>query len=235
MLWRDFAVRSAGFPVSGLEVFGRGDESARLREVAARPALPRGGHLAEPGRARERGRQGRRRAPASRAAQRRREEIGRQLLAALLREERHDRLLRPARVGTRSPTPGPPLDLAVRRARARARGASGGMGRPGARRAIDPALAVADRAAAPRTTCARALEAHPTRAGASAASPRSPAWRRAATRVAARRPRRARRDALARARRASSSSSPGATRPATPAAPTAPARSPTSTACATST
>jgi hypothetical protein len=33
-LQRDFAVRSAGFPVSGLEVFGRGDETERLRSVA---------------------------------------------------------------------------------------------------------------------------------------------------------------------------------------------------------
>ena len=33
-LWRDFAVRSAGFPVSGLDVFGGEDESARLAEVA---------------------------------------------------------------------------------------------------------------------------------------------------------------------------------------------------------
>lgn len=38
-LWRDFAVRSAGFPVSGLDVFGSGDESARIREVAADPAF----------------------------------------------------------------------------------------------------------------------------------------------------------------------------------------------------
>lgn len=36
-LWRDFAVRSAGFPVSGLEAFGGGDESARLRGVARDP------------------------------------------------------------------------------------------------------------------------------------------------------------------------------------------------------
>jgi hypothetical protein len=36
-LWRDFAVRSAGFPVSGLDAFGPGDESARLRAVAADP------------------------------------------------------------------------------------------------------------------------------------------------------------------------------------------------------
>jgi len=33
-LQRDFAVRSAGFPVSGLEVFGPGDETERLRSVA---------------------------------------------------------------------------------------------------------------------------------------------------------------------------------------------------------
>lgn len=36
-LWRDFAVRSAGFPVGGLDVFGGADESARLAEVAADP------------------------------------------------------------------------------------------------------------------------------------------------------------------------------------------------------
>jgi len=33
-LWRDFAVRSAGFPVSGLDAFGPGDESERLADVA---------------------------------------------------------------------------------------------------------------------------------------------------------------------------------------------------------
>ena len=37
MLWRDFAVRSAGFPVSGLETFGPGDEPGRLAAVAADP------------------------------------------------------------------------------------------------------------------------------------------------------------------------------------------------------
>jgi Lantibiotic dehydratase, N terminus len=37
VLWRDFAVRSAGFPVSGLEAFGAGDESGRLAAVAADP------------------------------------------------------------------------------------------------------------------------------------------------------------------------------------------------------
>ena len=36
-LWRDFAVRSAGFPVSGLKLFGPGDESVRLRGVARDP------------------------------------------------------------------------------------------------------------------------------------------------------------------------------------------------------
>jgi hypothetical protein len=36
-LWRDFAVRSAGCPVSGLDAFGAGDESARLRGVAQDP------------------------------------------------------------------------------------------------------------------------------------------------------------------------------------------------------
>jgi hypothetical protein len=39
MLSREFAVRSAGFPVSGLEVFGPGDESARLQVVACDPAF----------------------------------------------------------------------------------------------------------------------------------------------------------------------------------------------------
>jgi hypothetical protein len=38
-LWRDFAVRSAGFPVSGLEAFGSGDESVRLRGVARDPVF----------------------------------------------------------------------------------------------------------------------------------------------------------------------------------------------------
>lgn len=36
-LWRDFALRSAGFPVSGLEAFGCDDEGARLRAVARDP------------------------------------------------------------------------------------------------------------------------------------------------------------------------------------------------------
>jgi hypothetical protein len=39
VLWRDFAVRSAGFPVSGLEVFGSPDESDRLRLVARDPGF----------------------------------------------------------------------------------------------------------------------------------------------------------------------------------------------------
>jgi len=37
-LWRDFAVRSSGFPVAGLEAFGAG-EDARLAEVARDPAF----------------------------------------------------------------------------------------------------------------------------------------------------------------------------------------------------
>jgi hypothetical protein len=37
-LWRDFAVRSAGFPVEGLEAFGPGEE-ARLAAVARDPAF----------------------------------------------------------------------------------------------------------------------------------------------------------------------------------------------------
>jgi hypothetical protein len=36
-LWRDLAVRSAGFPVSGLDVFGSQDERAGLRVVARDP------------------------------------------------------------------------------------------------------------------------------------------------------------------------------------------------------
>ena len=38
-LRRDFAVRSAGFPVAGLDAFGAGDERARLHDVAADPAF----------------------------------------------------------------------------------------------------------------------------------------------------------------------------------------------------
>ena len=38
-LWRDFAVRSTGFPVEGLGVFGAPDESERLAEVARSPAF----------------------------------------------------------------------------------------------------------------------------------------------------------------------------------------------------
>jgi hypothetical protein len=34
VLWRDFAVRSAGFAIDGLDAFGGADEPARLREVA---------------------------------------------------------------------------------------------------------------------------------------------------------------------------------------------------------
>src|SRR5215831_6727101 len=36
-LWRDIAVRTAGFPVSGLDIFGSRDEQAALRAVARDP------------------------------------------------------------------------------------------------------------------------------------------------------------------------------------------------------
>ena len=36
-LWRDIAVRTAGFPVSGLDIFGSRDEQAALRAVARNP------------------------------------------------------------------------------------------------------------------------------------------------------------------------------------------------------
>src|SRR5215831_18535286 len=36
-LWRDLAVRTAGFPVSGLDIFGSRDEQAALRAVARDP------------------------------------------------------------------------------------------------------------------------------------------------------------------------------------------------------
>ena len=39
LMWRDFAVRSAGFPVEGLAAFGAGDESSRLAEVARNSAF----------------------------------------------------------------------------------------------------------------------------------------------------------------------------------------------------
>ena len=38
-LWKDFAVRSAGFPVAGLDVFAAPDESTGLQEVARNPAF----------------------------------------------------------------------------------------------------------------------------------------------------------------------------------------------------
>jgi hypothetical protein len=38
-MWRDFAVRSAGFPVDGLDVFGAGDETARLTAIAQDPGF----------------------------------------------------------------------------------------------------------------------------------------------------------------------------------------------------
>lgn len=39
LLWQDIAVRSAGFPIAGLDVFGPGDEPARLQAAARDPAF----------------------------------------------------------------------------------------------------------------------------------------------------------------------------------------------------
>jgi len=39
LLWRDFAVRSAGFAIDGLDEFGPGEESARLSDTARDPAF----------------------------------------------------------------------------------------------------------------------------------------------------------------------------------------------------
>ena len=39
LLWEDFAVRSAGFPITGVDVFGPGDEGGRLQTVARDPAF----------------------------------------------------------------------------------------------------------------------------------------------------------------------------------------------------
>ena len=100
-LRRDFAVRSAGFPVSGLDVFGADDERTGLREIAGDPAFREAVTWQNRGVARDRsGRpdQGGWRAEQAKAARGDRCS----LLAALLLEERHDRVLRPARVGRRS-------------------------------------------------------------------------------------------------------------------------------------
>ena len=60
-------MRSSGFPVEGLDVFGP-DEDARLAAVARDPAVPRGGRVAEPRVARARRRQARRGRRAARRA-----------------------------------------------------------------------------------------------------------------------------------------------------------------------
>jgi hypothetical protein len=95
-LRREFAVRGAGFPTSS----GRGaqDESGRLREIAADPAFrealtwqKRGALATAADGLLDDGVKPEQAAPAR---------GGRgPLLAALLLEERHDRVLRPARVG----------------------------------------------------------------------------------------------------------------------------------------
>ena len=99
-LWRDFAVRSSGFPVEGLDAFGP-DEDVRLAAVARDPAFREAvawqnrEALAKPSTSSRRAR----RQPVAPAPLDRRH---RQLLAALLLQERHDRLLRAARLGTDS-------------------------------------------------------------------------------------------------------------------------------------
>ena len=47
-LWRDLAVRKAGFAVSGLDVFGSEEESEGPGSGGARPGVRRGGDLAKP-------------------------------------------------------------------------------------------------------------------------------------------------------------------------------------------
>ena len=65
-LWRDFAVRSSGFPVEGLDGV-RARRGAAAGRGGARPGVPRGGGVAEPRVARARRRQARRAArPAAR-------------------------------------------------------------------------------------------------------------------------------------------------------------------------
>ena len=59
-LWRDFAVRSTGFRIAGLEVFGGARRGGAARRGCPRSGLPRGARLAEPRLAGARGRQARR-------------------------------------------------------------------------------------------------------------------------------------------------------------------------------
>jgi hypothetical protein len=100
-LRRDFAVRSAGFPVAGLDLFGADDEQARLRDIAADPAFREAVAWqnrdvlasAVDGLLDARG------APSK---DRRREEIVARYWQRYLREERHDWLLRAACVGRAS-------------------------------------------------------------------------------------------------------------------------------------
>ena len=116
-LWRDFAIRSSGFPVEGLEAFGP-DEDARLAAVARDPAFREAvawQSRESLARAVDKLAAGARRQPvAARAAGR----TSSELLAALLLQERHDRVLRAAGVGL------------VQRA---GRGYRGALGRAGAR------------------------------------------------------------------------------------------------------
>ena len=174
-----------GFPVSGLDGVRRRRGVRAPARGRGRRALPRGGDMAEPGGAGQRGRQGRRGRAGEAQPDAPARGDRRELLAALLREERHDRLLRPARVGPdrrRRPAAGG----AVGRPDPRARRASRGVGGAGARRGHRPRAEDRDRSARGGRP-ARAARGPPRRRAARArARPRSTAL------VAAR-------DALARA------------------------------------
>ena len=99
-MWRDIAVRTAGFPVSGLGIFGSPDEQAGLRAVASDPLFQTA--VTWQNRAAMRNAVAKIAARGPRARQRSAPPGGgrRQLLAAVLRQERHDRLLRAAGLGT---------------------------------------------------------------------------------------------------------------------------------------
>jgi hypothetical protein len=98
-LWRDIAVRTAGFPVSGLSIFGSRDEQAGLAAVASDPLFQTA--VTWQNRAAMRNAVAKIAARGPRARQRSAPPGGgrRQLLAAVLRQERHDRLLRAAGLG----------------------------------------------------------------------------------------------------------------------------------------
>ena len=219
-LWRDFAIRSSGFPVEGLD----GVRPRRGRAAGrggARPGLPRGGGVAEPRVARARRRQarrGRRRQPVAPAPLDRR---GRQLLAALLLQERHDRVLRAARVGL----------VRERRGDLRA------LRRPPSASASCTSRRGRWRPSPPPRASRAAADGPVPRARAAAAARRHVRARPPGGRAGGGRRRRGARTSPPRSTSSTASSRPSpAGRPRAPrATAAAAARSPTSTACATST